>query len=201
MLVFVFWDLEPASLLTIIADVFDFSSLNGLDGLLREVLKIERTLFPLLLILLLLLLLLFVFFGDLIDIELEFVLEARENGEKFKLLLDELLWLLILLAPFCSFDALDEVEEEITDEAFWEMAENAAAAILALAWALEAIVFTFLFDEKLKVEDSEGFEFWRCWGWACGCGWLWGLIIESFGVVVEIGDIGDVLGAFGLRDE
>jgi hypothetical protein len=45
--------LLAASLLIITADdVFDFSSLNGLDGLLREVVKIERLLLPLLLLLL-----------------------------------------------------------------------------------------------------------------------------------------------------
>lgn len=33
---------------------------------------------------------------------------------------------------------------DISDEAFCEMADRAPAAILALAWALEAIVFAFL---------------------------------------------------------
>lgn len=35
-------------------------------------------------------------------------------------------------------------DEDMTDEAFCDIADNAAAAMFALCWALEAIVFTFL---------------------------------------------------------
>lgn len=49
--------------------------------------------------------------------------------------------------PDCA-DKGELLEEEITDEAFWDIAEKAAAAMFALACALDAIEFTFLLEEK-----------------------------------------------------
>ncbi len=48
--------------------------------------------------------------------------------------------------PDCADNG--ELLEDITDEAFWDIAEKAAAAIFALACALDAIELTFLLDEK-----------------------------------------------------
>ena len=47
--------------------------------------------------------------------------------------------LLIGFELVCTTD--DVGDEEITEDAFCEMAEKAAAAMFALAWALDAIVF------------------------------------------------------------
>ena len=56
-----------------------------------------------------------------------------------------LLLLLLMFELFVWWFVLFEGwEEEITDDAFCEIAENAEAAKLALAWALEAIVVAFL---------------------------------------------------------
>ena len=83
------------------------------------------------------LLLLLEFLEDLYVEEIVLLFEF-EKGENDKLLLDMLKVpllnasaLLIIGVTFCV--------EEITDDAFWEMAENAAAAILALAWAFKKI--------------------------------------------------------------
>lgn len=41
----------------------------------------------------------------------------------------------------CFWELRDVLEDEMTDEAFWEIADRAAAA---LCWALVAIVFVWL---------------------------------------------------------
>ena len=72
---------------------------------------------------------------NLADIEFELVLLLAELAE----------WVLdVIVVAAAGCGCCCCVGVEISEDAFCEIADNAPAAMLALAWALEAIVFAFL---------------------------------------------------------
>ena len=95
----------------------------------------EDCLFPLLLLLLLVIFVKIEVEADnLADIELLLLLLLAELAE----------WVLDVIAVAAGGGCCCCVGVEISEDAFCEIADNAPAAMLALAWALEAIVFAFL---------------------------------------------------------
>lgn len=87
------------------------------------------------------LLLLFAWLFDLLELLLVLLFRFSEAVEKR----DEVDWFELDFGWLFDVAEAEGLEDEITEDAFCDIAENAAAAIFALAWALEAIVLTFLY--------------------------------------------------------